>query len=128
MCFSLFNNLLTAVAAEQWGYLFLPMLVQILFVALFAINKSGGDKDSYVWRNRVFLLYLFGVLIFNNLYDLVAVFFAGKDTQECGNLPVPFCPALVRSWTMISMILWLGLELYFAACLKYWADNKKEDK
>ena len=124
----LLNNCLTASVSDQWGYLFIPIVVQGIFIVVFFMNKASGDKDNYKWRNLVFKAYLFGVIGFNSLYDLIMVFLGGQDTATCGNALIPWCPALYRGWTVIQLVFCLSLELYFAACLKYWADNKKEDK
>ena len=122
------STLWFAAAGALGGYLFLPILVELGFLVLFALNKGSAGRDDYAWRNRVFLYYLGGIICFNSFFTLVTVYLAGEDTAACGNLLVPWCPALVRGWTTVHLAFTLVIQLYFAHCLKVWADNKKEDK
>ena len=111
-----------------WEYLFIPTLVQIGFCTIFFINKCSETRDNYKWRNMVFLYYLFGNICFNYIYLCAMVFFAGLDTEMCGNLEIPWCPGLYRAATMVEYGFTLIIQLYFAFNLKTWADNRKADK
>ena len=125
VCISLLFNVLTALAG---GNLYVTIIIELAFCIFFLLNKVSSGRDDYSWRNLVFLYYLGGIICSSWVWDLIQVFFLGGDVAACGNALIPLCPALVRAWAVLSLAFSLIIQLYFAHCLKVWADNKKEDK